>query len=89
MLGLQPVAPLHTLLISPALPAWLPEMILHDLRLADAVATIRCWRDDDGRSHAEVVKSRGSFHLLEQPPPESLSAGLGDRLRALVDTVFH
>jgi len=89
MLGFQPVAPLHTLVVSPALPAWLAELIVHDLRLGEATATIRFWRDADGRSHAEVVKSRGSFRLLTQPPPESLSAGLVDRLRALFDTVLH
>jgi glycogen debranching enzyme len=89
MLGLQPVAPLHLLVVSPALPAWAPEIVLHGLRLADAKATLRFWRSADGRSHAEVVEKEGAFRLIEQPPPESLSAGLGDRFRALVDTVLH
>jgi glycogen debranching enzyme len=89
ILGLQPVAPLNLLVVSPALPARLPEIVLHDIRLADANATLRFWRDADGRSHAEVVKSRGTFRLVEQPPPESLSAGFADRLRALLDTVRH
>jgi glycogen debranching enzyme len=89
VLGLQPVAALGTLVASPALPSWLPEVILHDLRLADATATVRFWRDPKGRSHSEVVESRGPFRLMEQPPPESLSASLGDRLRALFDTVVH
>jgi hypothetical protein len=62
--------------------------MLHDLRLADAIATIRFWRDENGSSHAEVVESRGTFRLVTQPPPESLSAGLGDRLRALFETVI-
>ena len=87
VLGLQPVAPLHLLVVGPAMPAWLPEIILHDVRLADATATIRFWRDADGHSHAEVLDKRGTFRLLEQPPIESLSAGLADRLRSLLDTV--
>jgi glycogen debranching enzyme len=89
MLGLQPVAPLETLVVDPALPAWLPEVVLHDLRLAGAVATIRFWRDDRGRSHAEVMRKRGTFRLVRQPPPESLTAGLRDRMSALVDTLVH
>lgn len=89
ILGLQPVAPAHLLVVSPALPAWLPDVVLHDLRLADAMATIRFWRDAAGRSHAETLESRGTFRLVQQPPPESLSAGIGDRLRALLDTAVH
>ena len=89
LLGLQPVAPLGLLVVSPHLPAWLPDVVLHDVRLATATATIRCWRDPDGGSHAEVLESRGPFRLVQQPPPESLSAGWGDRLRALFDTVRH
>jgi glycogen debranching enzyme len=89
VLGLQPVAPFHLLVVSPALPRWMPEVILHDVRLADAIATLRFWRDENGRSHSEVVTSRGTFRLLQQPPPESLTAGLRDRFRALIDTALH
>jgi glycogen debranching enzyme len=89
ILGLQPVAPASTLVVSPALPPWLTDVVLHDLRLGDAKATVRFWRDDQERSHAELVASRGTFRLVQQPPPESLSAGVGDRLRALWDTVRH
>jgi hypothetical protein len=87
ILGLQPVAPLHLLVVSPTLPDWLPELVLRDVRLADATATIRFWRDHDGRSHAEVVDKRGAFRLLQQPPPESLTVGVGRRLAALADTI--
>ena len=62
-------------------------MILRDLRIGDATATVRFWRDADGRSHAEALESRGTFRLLQQPPIESLSAGIVDRLRALVDSM--
>jgi glycogen debranching enzyme len=89
LLGLQPVAPLHLLIVSPALPEWLPEVLLHDVRLADATATIRFWRDTRGDSHAEIVRSEGRFRLVKQPPPESLTATVGRRVGALVDTVRH
>jgi glycogen debranching enzyme len=89
ILGLQPVAMLDMLVVDPVLPPWLPEVIVRDLRLGGAVATIRFWRDASGESHAEVVRKRGSFHLLRQPPPESLTVGLRDRMSALVESVMH
>jgi len=87
MLGLQPVAPLHLLVVSPDLPEWMPEAVLHDLRLGRSTATIRFWRGEHGHSHAEIVKSTGAFRLVVQPPPESLSAGVRDRLRGLFETI--
>ena len=84
LLGLQPVAMIHTLFVDPALPPWLPEVTVRTLRLGDATATLRFWRDDSGDSHADVVEKQGKFHLVRQPPPESLHAGIRDRLSALI-----
>jgi glycogen debranching enzyme len=89
LLGLQPVAMIHTLFVDPALPPWLPEVTVRGLRLGTATATLRFWRDDSGASHADVLEKRGTFHLVRQPPPESLDAGIRDRLGALVETVRH
>jgi glycogen debranching enzyme len=89
VLGLQPVAPLHLLVVDPVLPTWLPEVVLHGLRLGGATATIRFWRDDGGESHAEVVEKQGTLHLIKQPPLESLTAGVKDRFSALFDRVLH
>jgi hypothetical protein len=83
------VATLGLLVVDPVLPPWLPEVVVRDLRLGGAVATLRFWRDRSGKSHAEVVRKRGSFHLLRQPPPESLTAGIRDRMGALVESVMH
>ena len=89
LLGLQPVAPLGLLVIDPALPTWLPEVIVHDLKFAGATATVRFWRDEGGNSHGEVLHKRGTLHLMKQPPLESLSAGIRDRFGALADSVMH
>jgi len=89
LLGLQPVAMLHTMFVDPVLPPWMPEVIVRDLRLGAATASLRFWRDESGASHAEVMEKRGAFHLVRQPPPESLGAGVGDRFAALVETVRH
>jgi hypothetical protein len=53
-----------------------------------ATATIRCWRDKAGASHAEVRAKRGTIHLLKQPPLESLRAGTRDRLSGLADSIL-
>jgi glycogen debranching enzyme len=87
MVGLQPVAALELLVVDPVLPAWLPEIILKDLRLAGARATIRCWRGEGGACHAEILEKTGTLRLITQPPPESLSAGLSDRFSALLDSL--
>jgi glycogen debranching enzyme len=89
ILGLQPVATLGLLVVDPVLPPWLPEVVIRDLRLGGGVATLRFWRDRSGESHAEVVRKRGTFHLLRQPPPESLAATVRDRMGALVESVVH
>ncbi|AHG91579.1 Amylo-alpha-16-glucosidase [Gemmatirosa kalamazoonensis] len=90
LLGLQPVAPLELLVVDPVLPEWLPEVTVRDLRLAGATATLRFVRDaSSGRAHAEVVEKRGTLHVVHQPPPESLHAGVGDRVRALFESLMH
>lgn len=85
ILGFQPVAPIDTLVVDPVLPEWLPEVIVDDLRLAGARATLRFWRDGKGASHVEVLHKQGTLRVIKQPPPESLTAGVTDRLSALMD----
>jgi len=80
---------LSLLAIDPVLPEWLPEVILDGVRLGKARATLRFWRTNSGRTHGEVVHHRGTIHLVRQPPIESLSAGVGDRLSALVDSIMR
>jgi glycogen debranching enzyme len=84
ILGLQPVAPLHLLAVDPMLPPWLPEVTIERLRLGGTVATLRFRRRRDGHTDAEIVRKRGPLHLVRQPPPESLDAGLRDRFLALL-----
>lgn len=89
MLGLEPLAPFDLLVTDPVLPVWLPEVTLEDLRVGGATATVRFWRDPDGTSHAEMVRCRGTLRLVRQPPPESLTVGLGARLGSLWENVKH
>jgi glycogen debranching enzyme len=88
ILGLQPVAPLHLLAVDPMLPWWLPEITIEGLRLGGTTATVRFRRGDDGRTDGEIVRKRGPLRLVRQPPPESITATVGDRFRALTDSIL-
>jgi hypothetical protein len=79
LLGLYPYAPLHLLLLDPHLPAWLPEITLHRLRVGRAVVTLHFRREGE-RTEYRILSQEGSLHVLRQPSPWSLTAGLGERL---------
>lgn len=79
LLGILPLAPVETLIIDPVLPAWLPDVVVHDLRVGRATVTLRFWRKEDGDSSWDVVSKRGTLRVVRQPPPESLSAHATDR----------
>jgi hypothetical protein len=74
------------LLIDPQLPEWLPEITLQNLRVGQAAADIRFYRDDKGRSHFDVLDKRGTLRIVRQPSPWSLTAGFGERLRDLLES---
>jgi glycogen debranching enzyme len=68
-LGLEANAHTHTLYVDPVLPRWLPEVTLHNLRVATSTATIRFWREDN-HSRFEVLSSDGELHVQHGPPPD-------------------
>jgi len=63
MLGLQQDAPGGKLYVDPALPAWLPDVKLLDLRLGRRRFDIRFWRDGN-ETLFEVLK--GQRHAVER-----------------------
>ncbi|AFL49014.1 glycogen debranching enzyme [Sinorhizobium fredii] len=81
MLGLQPFAPLRVVFVDPWLPAWLPEITLSNLHVADATITIRFFRKANGRSGYQVLDKRGSLHVVRQPSPWSLTASYWERAK--------
>ncbi len=87
MLGLVPVGSLRTLMLDPALPTWIPELIVRDLRVGTARATLRFWREESGASKWEVLHQQGTLHVVRQPAPESLSAHWTDRITGLVESL--
>jgi glycogen debranching enzyme len=86
LLGIYPYAPLKLLLVDPQLPDWLPEITLENLRVGQASADIRFYRDANDRSGFEVLEKRGTLRIVRQPSPWSLTAGFGERLRDFVES---
>jgi glycogen debranching enzyme len=60
ILGFQPDAPNQRLYLDPALPDWLPEITVLDLRLGPQKLDIRFWRQGE-RSLWEVVNGPGEL----------------------------
>jgi glycogen debranching enzyme len=68
-LGLEANGHTRTLFVDPMLPRWLPEVTLHNLRVAGSKATIRFWNEDN-HSRFEVLTCDGELHVQHGPPPE-------------------
>ena len=55
-------------------------VILRDLRVGDAKATLRFWRDEDGASRWEVLHRQGTLHVVRRPAPESMLGQWTERI---------
>jgi glycogen debranching enzyme len=88
LLGIVPVAHLDTLMLDPVLPAWAPDIVVRNLRVGQAQATLRFWRDDQGRSQWDVLHKSGTLRIVRQPPLESVTAGIMDRVKAAFESVM-
>lgn len=86
MLGLYPFAPKNVLLVDPHLPDWLPEITLRNLHVGQAIVDIRFYRKGK-RTHFQVLDQRGKLHILRQPSPWSVSAGFGERLEDIFESI--
>jgi glycogen debranching enzyme len=87
MLGIFPFAPMHVLFVDPQLPAWLPEITLHNLRVGNARVTIRFYRRGE-RSHYDVLDKRGKLHIIRQPSPWSLTANFAERVADVISSMI-
>jgi glycogen debranching enzyme len=88
ILGLVPIAAARTLIVDPALPSWIPELVVRDLRVADAKLTLRFWRDDAGASKWEVQHKQGTIRVLRQPALESVTTTWSDRTAAVLESIL-
>ena len=88
ILGIYPFAPLHTLIVDPRLPEWLPELTITNLRVGEAAADVRFFRKAGGTSDYEVLEKRGPLHVLRQPSPWSQTAGIPERLKDMITSLL-
>ncbi len=86
MLGLMPLAPRHTLVVDPALPDWLPEIVVKNIQVGTSRAALRVWRDATGLTEVEVLDSGG---LLIIRPNHSASPSGHDRVAARFQLALH
>jgi glycogen debranching enzyme/NAD(P)-dependent dehydrogenase (short-subunit alcohol dehydrogenase family) len=84
LLGLRAAAPLKLLAVDPVLPEWLPDVTVRNLRVGRASVSLRFWRARSGESRYEVLKKDGALRIVRQPPLDSLTASLWERLDALI-----
>ncbi|HVN19860.1 MAG TPA: glycogen debranching N-terminal domain-containing protein [Dongiaceae bacterium] len=87
ILGLYPFAPTRLLLLDPHLPDWLPQITLRNIRVGKATASIRFYRRGE-RTHFDVMDKRGTLHVLRQPSPWSLTAGVGERIKDVMESLI-
>ncbi|MFZ0317623.1 MAG: glycogen debranching N-terminal domain-containing protein [Candidatus Sulfotelmatobacter sp.] len=87
ILGLYPFAPTNLLLLDPHLPDWLPQIFVHNLHVGKATASIRFYRKNE-YTHFDVLDKRGRLHVLRQPSPWSLTAGLGERIKDVMESLI-
>jgi hypothetical protein len=71
MLGIQPDAPHERLYIDPALPDWMQDVTLIDLRLGRKTMDLRFWRDGE-QTKFEVLRGDASSVMLRR-----ITDGLG------------
>ena len=88
MLGIYPFAPLHTLIVDPHLPEWMPELTITNLRVGEAAADLRFFRRSGGTSDYEVLDKRGHLHIFRQPSPWSQTAGVAERLKDMITSLL-
>ncbi len=81
MLGLLPLAPRRTLIVDPALPEWLPEVTLRNIRVGQSRAGLRFRRDASGHTEVEVLED-GGLHIRRLPPGDGPLARGRDRIAA-------
>jgi glycogen debranching enzyme len=87
LLGLYPYAPLNLLIVDPHLPEWLPSLEVSGLSVGQARVSLRFVRRSSGRTDYDVIDKVGTLHIVRQPSPWSLTAGVGERFRDLVSTI--
>ncbi len=63
--GVMILAPLRTLILDPALPEWLPEVAIRNLRIGDERVSIKLRREKNGETRHEVLEGGGGWRIVQ------------------------
>ena len=63
--GVMILAPLRTLILDPALPEWLPEVAIRNLRIGDERVSIKLRREKNGETRHEVLERGGGWRIVQ------------------------
>ncbi len=85
MMGLTPLAPRGTLVVDPALPAWLPEITIRNIQVGRSRASLTLRRDTTGHTDVEVIEG-GDLHIIRPGTDISPDA---DRVAAALAAALH
>jgi glycogen debranching enzyme len=72
ILGLDADAHNSILFIDPALPQWLPDITLHNLRVGTSKITLRFWREND-ETRYDVLSSSGTLNIVHSGEKQTVS----------------
>ena len=72
--GLTPLAPLDSLIVDPALPDWLPDLVIRNFRVGERQLSIAFHRGDGGTTDFEVIDGGEGLRILRCDP----NIGIGE-----------
>lgn len=75
LLGVEAYAPMNALFVDPALPEWLPEMVIHGLRVGEAEVSLRFLRRSDERTDVELLERDGPIEVVQHRRAWNLTHG--------------
>lgn len=75
LLGIEAYAPMNVIFVAPALPAWLPELVMHGLRVGHSRVSLIFTRRSDDRTDVEVLEREGPIEVVQQERAWELTHG--------------
>lgn len=72
ILGLDADAHRRILFVDPALPPWVADLTLHDLRVGTSKVTLRFWREND-ETRYDVLSSSGTINVIHAGEKQTVS----------------
>jgi len=89
LLGIEAYAPLNVLFVDPALPAWLPEMVVENLPVGQARVSLRFQRQSDDHTAVELVRRDGPIEVVQHRRAWALTHGSTPDPRPAISGRLH